>query len=220
MILTIIGALLLGGILIGPVMSDVEIPNYEVIQTNGNIEIRQYQPMIIAEVEVTGKREDASSDGFRLLADYIFGNNTIQQDIAMTAPVQQQKNQKIAMTAPVQQQKQSQKIAMTAPVQQQSDNGEVWSVSFVMPSEFTIDYLPEPNNEQVMLKEIPAKQFVAIRFPGTSSESNVGKHEEQLMDYVEQNDIDVIGSPKYAFYNPPWTIPPLRRNEVMIEIAQ
>ena len=212
------GVLLLGGILVGPVMSNVEIPNYEVIQTNGNIEIRQYQPMIVAEVEITGERQDAASDGFRLLADYIFGNNTVQQDIAMTAPVQQQQSQKIAMTAPVQQQK-SQKIAMTAPVQQQLQ-GESWTVNFVMPSEFNMNDLPEPNNDQVKLKEISAKTFVAIRFPGTSSDANVSKHEQQLMDFIQLNEMTIVDSPKYAFYDPPWTIPPLRRNEVMIEIEQ
>ena len=204
MIFAIIGILLFGGILVGPVMSNVEIPNYEVIQTKGNIEIRQYEPMIVAEVETTGERDDAISDGFRLLADYIFGNNTIQQDIAMTAPVQQQQNQK---------------IAMTAPVQQQANDG-VWTVNFVMPSEFTLDNLPEPNNDQVVLREISAKTFVVIRFPGTDSNTNVSKHENRLMDYILANDLEVIGSPKYAFYDPPWTIPPLRRNEVMIEIER
>ena len=104
MITSIIALILIVGVLAGPVMSDVEKPDYKVIQSGQNIEIRQYEPMIIAEVEVDGKREDAIGDGFRLLADYIFGNNTVQQVISMTAPVQQKENQKIAMTAPVQQQ--------------------------------------------------------------------------------------------------------------------
>ena len=202
MIFAIIGVLLLGSIMVGPVLSNVEIPNYEVIQTKGNIEIRQYEPMIVAEVETTGERSEAISDGFRILADYIFGNNTIQQDIAMTVPVQQQ---------------QSQKIAMTAPVQQQANDG-VWMVSFVMPSEFTLDNLPKPNNDQVELREVSAKTFVVIRFPGTYSNSNLTKHEKRLMDYIFANSLFVKGSPKYAFYDPPLTIPPLRRNEVMIEI--
>ena len=104
MITSIIALILIVGVLAGPVLSDVEKPDYKVIQSEQNIEIRQYEPMIIAEVEVDGKREDAIGDGFRLLADYIFGNNTVQQVISMTAPVQQKENQKIAMTAPVQRQ--------------------------------------------------------------------------------------------------------------------
>ena len=185
-------------------MSNVEKPDYKVIQSEQNIEIRQYEPMIIAEVEVDGKREDAIRDGFRLLADYIFGNNTVQQVISMTAPVQQKENQKIAMTAPVQQQ----------------SMGKSWRMSFVMPSKYKLDSLPVPNNDRVRLKEILTKKFVVIEFSGTNSNENVTKHENQLMNYIEANQINIIGSPKYAFYNAPWTLPFLRRNEVMIEIKQ
>ena len=204
MISSIIALILIVGVLAGPVMSNVEKPDYKVIQSEQNIEIRQYEPMIIAEVEVDGKREDAIRDGFRLLADYIFGNNTVQQVISMTAPVQQKENQKIAMTAPVQQQ----------------SMGKSWRMSFVMPSKYSMDSLPVPNNNRVRLKEILTKKFVVIEFSGTNSNENVTKHENQLMNYIEANQINIIGSPKYAFYNAPWTLPFLRRNEVMIEIKQ
>jgi len=120
------------------------------------------------------------------------------------------------MTAPVQQQA-NKKIAMTAPVQQQPSN-DAWKVSFVMPSEYSMDNLPKPNNQQVKLKEIREKQCVAIRFPGANSNKNITKYEKQLMQYIKANQIQDIDSPKYAFYNPPWTLPFMRRNEVMIEI--
>jgi hypothetical protein len=204
MITSIIALFLIVGVLAGPVMSNVEKPDYKVIQTEQNIEIRQYEPMIIAEVEVDGKREDAIRDGFRLIADYIFGNNTVQRDIAMTAPVQQQESQKIAMTAPVQQQ----------------STGRSWQISFVMPSKYSMETLPEPKNDRVRLKEILTKTFVVLEFSGTNSNENVTKHENQLMNYTEANQIKIIGSPKYAFYNAPWTLPFMRRNEVMIEINQ
>ena len=204
MITSIIALIFIVGVLAGPVMSNVEKPDYKVIQSEQNIEIRQYEPMIIAEVEVDGKREDAIRDGFRLLADYIFGNNTVQQVISMTAPVQQKENQKIAMTAPVQQQ----------------SMGKSWRMSFVMPSKYRLDSLPVPNNNRVRLKEILTKKFVVIEFSGTNSNEIVTKHENQLMNYIEANQINIIGSPKYAFYNAPWTLPFLRRNEVMIEIKQ
>jgi len=202
MITSIIALILVVGVLAGPVMSNVEKPDYKVIQSEQNIEIRQYEPMIIAEVEVDGKREDAIRDGFRLIADYIFGNNTVEQNISMTAPVQQKENQKIAMTSPVQQQ-----LA-----------GKSWQISFVMPSKYNMDSLPVPNNNRVRLKEILTKKFVVIEFSGTNSNENVTEHENQLMNYIEANQIKIIGSPKYAFYNAPWTLPFLRRNEVMIEI--
>ena len=204
MITSIIALILIVGVLAGPVMSNVEKPDYKVIQSEQNIEIRQYEPMIIAEVEVDGKREDAIGDGFRLLADYIFGNNTVQQVISMTAPVQQKENQNIAMTAPVQQQ----------------STGKSWRMSFVMPSKYSMDSLPVPNNNRVRLKEILTKKFVVIEFSGTNSNENVTEHENQLMNYIEENQIKINDSPKYAFYNPPWSLPFLRRNEVMIEINQ
>lgn len=204
MIVAIIGIVLIGAIAAGPVMSDVEKPNYEIIKSQGAIEVRQYEPLIIAQVQISGEREEAIGDGFRLLADYIFGNNIANQDIAMTAPVQQQESTKIAMTAPVQQQ----------------STGDDWQVSFVMPSEYTIDTLPKPVNDRVTLKEIPAKTFAAITFSGTNSDENVKAHEKILLEYVEANDLSVISTPKYAFYNPPWTLPPMRRNEVMIEIRE
>lgn len=204
MIVAIIGIVLIGAIAAGPIMSDVETPNYQIVKSQDAIEIRQYEPMIIAEVQMSDKREDAIGDGFRLLADYIFGNNIANQDIAMTAPVQQQESTKIAMTAPVQQQ----------------SAGDDWQVSFVMPSEYTMDTLPKPVNERVVLKEIPAKTFAAITFSGTNSDENVKAHEKILLEYVEANNLSVISTPKYAFYNPPWTLPPMRRNEVMIEIQE
>ena len=202
MITSIVALSLVFAVLAGPVMSNVEKPDYKVIKSEQNIEIRQYDPMIIAEVEVKGKREDAISKGFRLLADYIFGNNTLGKDISMTAPVQQKENLKIAMTAPV----------------QQKLTGKSWQISFVMPSKHSMDSLPTPNNNRVRLKKILTRKFVVIRFSGTNSNENLTAHKNRLLNYVEANEIKIIGSPKYAFYNAPWTLPFLRRNEVMIEI--
>ena len=146
MITSIIALFLIVGVLAGPVISNVEKPDYKIIQSEQNIEIRQYEPMIIAEVEIDGKRKDAIRDGFRLLADYIFGNNTVAQNISMTAPVQQKENQKIAMTTPVQQQLE----------------GKSWKISFVMPSKYSMDSLPVPNNNRVRLKKLLTKKFVVI----------------------------------------------------------
>ena len=130
-----IGMMLTGILMIGPVMSDVETPSYRVVESQEDIEIRHYDPMIVANVKIAGDRENTLRKGFQLLADYIFGNNTIVQDIAMTAPVQQQIYKKISMTAPVQQQ-----VMDTS-----------WEVSFVMPSEYNMVTLPRPNNESIVL---------------------------------------------------------------------
>lgn len=193
---------LAGLIASGPIMSNVERPQYKTVKSEGDIEIREYAPMIIAEVSVQGEREQAIGDGFRILADYIFGNNSVDKSISMTAPVQQQSSEKIAMTTPVQQQ----------------ESQEGWRVSFVMPSKYTLQTLPRPNDDRVLLKEVPAKQFVVIEFSGKNTTANIEKHEKQLLDYIEQNNISIKNTPKYAFYNPPWTLPFLRRNEIMLEI--
>ena len=187
----------------GPIMSNVEKPDYIVTLTEKNIEIREYKPMITASVRVSGERKEAIRKGFRLVADYIFGNNAINTKIAMTAPVEQRESQKIAMTAPVQQQR----------------DGQSWEISFVMPKEHSIDTLPIPKNSEVTLSEIASKQFVVIKFSGRNTDSNIEEYTNQLEKFVVDNSIQTIGSPKYAFYNPPWTLPFLRRNEVMLELA-
>lgn len=190
-------------VMLGPIMSHVETPKYQVLQSNRNIEIRQYDRLLTASVSVEGTREQAMGEGFRLLADYIFGNNREQNTIAMTAPVQQKK----------------QKIAMTSPVQQQSVE-KVWYISFVMPAKYNLDTLPKPLNKRVNITQEPAQQFVVITFSGAHSNQNLKKHEQQLIEYVRINDLEIRGRPKYAFYNPPWTLPMMRRNEIMLEIHE
>lgn len=184
-------------------MSKVEHPKYQIISNNGNFQIREYSPMIIAEVELQAVRKQAISEGFKLLAAYIFGDNIKQEKIPMTAPVQQNSSEKIPMTAPVQQQKE----------------GESWKVSFVMPSRHSMNSLPKPNDNRVQLKEVPSQKFIVIQFSGLNSQSNIDTHQSHLIKHIQENKIKIIGSPKYAFYNPPWTLPFLRRNEIMLEIA-
>ena len=181
-------------------MSNVENPIYTIVDKNiESIEIRRYEPMLIAEVEIPGARKEAIKDGFRILADYIFGNNKIKPHNT------KYDNQEVT------------KIPMTAPVQQQwIDNS--WLISFIMPAEYDIDSLPEPVNKDIKIKKIESKDFVVIRFAGFGSDSNIEKHKIILLDYIKDNNIKYHGSPKYAFYNPPWTLPIMRRNEVMFEI--
>ena len=201
-IILIVATSLVGALATGPIMSNVETPSYKVIQSKGKIEVREFDPMVIAEVQVVGRRKDAISSGFKLLADYIFGNNISQENIDTTATIQRPA---------------SEKIAMTAPVQQQLANNS-WLVSFVMPSEYNLEDLPKPKNVEVKLKNVPVKRFVTIQFSGTSSDENLAKHKKLLVEFIKTNSISVTGTSKYAFYNPPWTLPLMRRNEVMFEV--
>lgn len=187
---------------------NVKTPKYAVTLSSGNIQIRQYPPMLLASVTVSGERQTAITNGFRLIADYIFGNNKL--------PNQQSEN--IAMTAPVLQQS-SHKIAMTAPVMQQLAQNNEWQVSFVMPSKYSLQNIPKPNNSEVRLHEIIAQRVVVIKFSGSITNQNLQKHLNKLNDYIHKTQLKVVGEPRYAFYNPPWTLPMMRRNEIMYVLA-
>ncbi len=202
MLWIVAGVLIIGAAAWGPVVSNVEQAKYEVVETHGAIEIRDYAEHIVAEVNVSGERKAAINEGFRLIADYIFGNNTSASKVAMTAPVIQQKNEKIAMTAPVLQQ----------------SNGREWSVQFVMPSNYTLTTLPKPNNNLVKLNAVASKRFAVIRFSGMAGESALNEKTALLDAFVAEKKIKALSKHTFAFYNPPWTLPFLRRNEVMIEI--
>ena len=201
--IAVVAVAALGAAVLGSMMSKVEEPKYKVVEKDGDIEFRDYAPMIVAEAEVSGDQNKALGEGFRVIADYIFGNNASSQKVAMTAPVTQQR---------------SEKIAMTAPVTQQSEGGS-GRVRFVMPAGYTLQTLPKPNNPAVTLKEIGSKRFVAIRFSGFAGAGNLARHAAELNTFVSTRHLKTLAAPTYAFYDPPWTLPFLRRNEVMVEIA-
>lgn len=198
----VLSALLTGGC--SGIMGRYEEPTYTVVESRGEIEVRQYPERLVAQVEMGGEREEAINNGFRAIADYIFGNNS--------------PGEKIAMTAPVTQQKAGQKIPMTAPVTQQAQ-GDAWQVRFFMPSRYSLDTLPKPNNPQVQLQTVPAQKVVVIRFSGRWTEANLKKHLDELQARVKDRGLVTVGEPVMAFYNPPWTLPFLRRNEIMLALA-
>ncbi len=177
-------------------------PAYTIIRKAGAIEIRRYPELLAAEVSVRGERYQAINNGFRLLADFIFGNNKSNESIRMTAPVIQQ-GAKIAMTAPV--------------IQQQAGDG--WIVRFIMPDNYTRNTLPIPNNRDITIISVPATTYVVIRFSGNNTDSNIEQHLNELQDFIQKNHIKTTGSPILAFYNPPWILPFLRRNEVFLQLV-
>jgi len=202
-LLAVVGLIGLAAVAWSAMASNVETPQYVVRSESGNLEIREYGPTIVAEATVEGARDKAIQRGFRIIADYIFGNNLSSAKVAMTAPVIQQSNEKIAMTAPVTQQA----------------RGRSWIVRFVMPSKYTIETLPKPVNPQVALIEVPAARFAVIRFSGFAGQGSLDEHEAQLRAFMMERDLTATREPQYAFYNAPWTLPFMRRNEIMIEIA-
>lgn len=181
-------------------MSRVEEPRYNVIESHGQIEVREYGPMIVAETEVPGIRKEAIQQGFRRIAAYIFGSNTSKQKIAMTAPVvQQQTDTPCASAEPV--------------------DHQAWTVRFVMPETHTLETLPAPNDSKVKLLSLGARRYVVIRFSGSGNDENIRHHLAILQKHVDEQDMSIVGHPVMAFYNPPWTLPFLRRNEIWLEIV-
>ena len=200
----LLSVLAFGAAMIGPIMSNVEVPAYKILKKEQNIEIRQYPPLIIAEVKTAGSRQASISDGFRILADFIFGNNEGEKRLSINGPITQQEGIKIAMTAPVQQEK----------------TDAEWAISFIMPSKFSIDTIPNPINDRIKIIQIPSKRYAVITFSGRSTEANLTKHTNELEIYMNGSSYSKVGNAKYAFYNPPWTLPFLRRNEVQFEIPE
>ncbi len=188
-----------------------EEPKFESLRKEENIEIRRYVPVIVAETTVDGDMDSASNQGFQRIAGYIFGQN---ERIAMTAPVvaeAQSNAEKIAMTAPVSIEPQNADGSKMAGAQR-------WRIHFVMPSQYTLATLPKPLNPQVQLREIPAKTFAALTYSGINTENKVQEKTEQLLNWLKSQKIETLGKPQLARYNPPWTLPFLRRNEILQEI--
>jgi hypothetical protein len=189
----------------GVVMATEE-PQFSVLEKTPPFELRSYTPMILAEVKVEGDLEEASSQGFRLIAAYIFGQNQVSEKIAMTTPVA------IEGQAP-----KSAKIAMTTPVSIESNAGQ-WIVSFVMPAEYTMESLPKPLNSRVQLRQIPAVKRAVISFTGFYNANKVAERTVELEEWMRTKNLQAASAPKFARYNPPWTLPFMRRNEIMIDV--
>jgi DNA gyrase inhibitor GyrI len=186
----------------GPAVA-VEEPAFRSVLQDGAFEIRDYPALVVAEVTVTGGQKEAANQGFRLLAGYIFGGNKRKQSIAMTAPVAE---------IPT-----GEKIAMTAPVTQMKTAGE-WVVRFTMPSSYSLEALPEPNDARVHLRVMPPTRFAVIRFSGLAWPSDVAAKTADLSAWMANRHLHEAGPASLAQYNPPWTLWFLRRNEVMIPI--
>lgn len=183
---------------------NVEEAAYTVVKETGDYEIRSYAPHIRAEVVMDGSYRKSIYGGFRVLADYIFGNNTANDAIDMTAPVVSEKSQKIAMTAPV--------------LHQQAPEKEQHVIAFIMPSEYTLETLPKPNNASITLRETGTQNMAVRRFGGYATKGRTNRRIETLLKALEKDGIVPVGEPQVAQFNPPWTPPWMRRNEILIPI--
>jgi SOUL heme-binding protein len=181
----------------------IEEAKYEVVKKENNFEIRDYAPHVLAETFVDGDLEEAGSIAFKRLFRYISGNNTSRVNISMTAPVSQEPA--------------SEKIEMTAPVGQQRVQ-EKWAVSFMMPASYTIETLPEPDDPEVTLRQVPARRMAVVRYSGFWSEKGYLQHKSELELWIQKMGLTVTGDPIWARFNSPFSLWFLRRNEVQIPI--
>ncbi|MEB3329231.1 MAG: heme-binding protein [Candidatus Sericytochromatia bacterium] len=209
-------------------LETVEEPAYEVLRREGPCELRRYAPHTIAETRVTGEFRRGQSEGFRRLARYIFGGNQVRRELPMTAPVTLQGGKAtLPMTAPVTMEPQP--LPMTAPVTMEpqplpatapaglaAGEGE-WTMTFVLPAGVTAANAPQPLDEAVTVRDLPAQEIAAIRFSGLYDEATFRQQEGRLRAWLPAGR-EPAGPARWAGYNPPFTLPFLRRNEVLLPL--
>ena len=189
----------------GGVAMGTEEAAFTVEKTDGDFQIRRYATQVVAETVVDGTLEEAGNKAFRPLFNYISGANRSKG--------------KIAMTAPVGQQREGEKIAMTAPVGQESVSNQ-WVVTFMMPANFTLETLPAPTDEKVRLRAIPPRRMVAVQYSGTWSRQRYEGNLARLREWMKAQGLTAAGDPVWARYNAPFTPWFLRRNEILVQMAQ
>jgi hypothetical protein len=197
----LLGAMLLSG---SNAMS-YEEPGYSVVRQSGAVEFRRYAPYLVAETLVSDRADfdSAGNEGFRRLFKYISGGNTSQSRITMTAPVAQAA--------------QAEKIAMTVPVQQQGA-GPGWRIAFMLPAQYTLDTAPRPSDPRVQLVAVPERLVAVLRYSGRWTEANYLEHRQALLAVLATVGTSPMGEPWLARYNSPFSLPFLRRNEVLVEV--
>ena len=207
MYIGLVGVALLGvsSLLVAKSALAIEKAKYTVLEKENDFEIRQYDSQIVAETYVDGDLEDVGNEGFRRLYGYISGDNKKKQSISMTAPVGQEAG--------------SEKIAMTAPVKQEKKDNQ-WRITFLMPAEYTLETLPEPNDNRVKLKAGPGRLMASVRYSGTWSEEGYEENRALLEEYIQKRGLTKAGDPVWARYDPPFMPWFLRRNEVLIPIEK
>lgn len=184
--------------------SGVESAPYELVTADETkeIEVRNYESMVLVSASIDGTSDNSA---FRKLFKYITGANEGATEIAMTAPVFMDEDQK------------GTEIAMTAPVFMAENTNEP-SMSFVMPASFTLESTPKPTDPSLTVSEVSNYKVAAIRFSGALSDSNVDEHTQILLNWMQSKGLKQVGEPVKAGYNGPLTLPFLRHNEVLIEI--
>ena len=187
---------------------DTEEAEYAVIKQDGDFQLREYAKLVVAETVIESDFDQAEKVAFNRLFDYISGENVQSQNIPMTAPVLVNRENDG-----------SQKISMTAPVIKQKQNS-AWRYYFVLPDDLSLSTAPSPINPDVRIKEIPPKLVSSIEYTGLWDEETFNEKTRLLESWIAENDLERLSSPSFAGYDPPWTLPFFRRNEVLIDVKR
>ncbi|MGE3166814.1 MAG: heme-binding protein [Planctomycetota bacterium] len=182
---------------------------YEVVIRDGHFEVRQYEPMVVAETVTEGTKNAGENPAFMRLFEYIQGANEARQKIEMTAPVFQGE---VVGTA-----REGQTIDMTTPVIQEATPSG-WRMSFVLPSGFTMETAPRPTSPEITLRVVPGRRVASIRYSGSRAEEVMETKAQELADWVARRELTPTGKWWAAGYDPPFTLPALRRNEILVEV--
>lgn len=203
---SLLGSILLGACSVVGVRSGTEEPPFTVLDRSGDIEVRRYGARVAAETTVEDAEVPARSEGFRRLAGYIFGRNAGSTRIAMTAPVAQgdAKGEVLAMTAPV----------------AQGPDGAGSTIRFFLPAGLTVDAAPRPLDDRVRIVEVPAQTVAVLRFSGSTGPEAVAVRKAALLAGLSATQWTAIGAAFAWFYDPPWTLSPLRRNEAVVVVRR
>lgn len=194
---------------------DVNEPPYTLIQESGPYQVRKYDPMILAQVSTGGTMDKASNKAFRPLFRYIDGNNSTQTKVPMTSPVLQEPEQASDENTKI-----SEKIPMTAPVFMNTNADQQWTMSFVMPASFTLETTPRPLNPEVKIVEQGARMLAVVTFNGLAGPEERQEKSAEIKLWAAKAGYQTVGDSFYAGYNPPFTLPAYRRNEVLIEVKK
>lgn len=187
-----------------------EQQEYRVLGTYGAAELREYADCVVADVVVSGSAEQAGNRAFRPLVSYISGSNESADSLAMTAPVIQQASGQTS----------GEKLAMTAPVIQEALDADRWTVSFVLPGSRTLEQYPVPTDPQVSLRSVAGETAAALRWSGRWTSGNVTKRTRELRDLMAEAGWEAAGDARWARFDPPWTPPFARRNEIVIPVRR
>jgi SOUL heme-binding protein len=207
-VLAVLGTMVLSGCSVFGVRSGYDEPRYEVVgRIDEAIEIRRYALRLAAETVVSGAdEEDARGAAFRILFDYISGANRAGEEVAMTVPVE---------TAA-----RGEKIAMTAPVETAPAAGSGYAMRFFLPASYTRESAPEPTDPRVRIVSLPETTQAVLTFSGSTGAAQIASEEERLLRALEGSAWRPTGTPVASFYDPPWTISFLRRNEVAVPVTK